>query len=163
MFIPNAIAVRRRIYLEAGGQPSHLYVSEDYSMCIGIAKIAKVSCSNKKLNWYRQSQKENLMRSRSAYYGPPRALADELQKIAGASALLNTYDKGSRRLQKLCNMLFRNDWVNADRKSFNQHSNEFRPLLSGWLLLKWQVIWLFVPPVIGRWIRSIKRGLTIQL
>lgn len=157
MFIRNAIGVRKGIYLEAGGQPNYLRVSEDYAMCINIAKIAKIACSNKKLNWYRQSHGGNLMSSGFTYYGPPRALADELLKIADDPNLFDIYNISRRRLERLCNMLIRNDWINADKQGILMHLEEFSPLVPGWLLLKWRLIWWFVPPIIGRWIRSVKR------
>ncbi len=90
------------------------------------------------------------MNSPGSYYGPPRVLADELLKICDDPSLNETYRRGRQRLALLSNMLFRYDWMFADRKTSMRHLREFSGLLTMRLKIKWFLICLILPPCLGR-------------
>lgn len=150
MFAPIATAIRREIYLEAVEKSSKHNIAEDYAMCISIGKIANIALSKKTLNKHTQFRRGGISKTPSVHYGPSRALADELIKIEKIPNLFEIYIAGRRRLDVLCNKLLKDDFINDDGKYINKYLEEFFPLISDWLILKWTVIIFFVPSFIGR-------------
>lgn len=153
--IGTSAAIRRSVYLSVGGQPEDVMVAEDYALYLAVARQYPIAATRRKYTWYRQSHGTNLMASASVYIGVMTILGRELEQF------FSDWDAGLRReslvnFNDQFNRFARYTWAYESREQLEQALSRWKPYLSLWMLLKWRVIPILVPPSVGRGIRTAK-------
>ena len=150
----TVVTVRKKAYLEIGGQPEQVYVCEDYAMCCDIARRWPIAASCRKLTWYRQSGAGNLMDSAYTYEGHPRVLYEQLAKSADLISK-EVRVVAQARLVGLVDVLIRHKWIYAKRRGALDVLSQYRDILPARFALKWKLITV-VPSAVPRLLRCIK-------
>jgi glycosyltransferase involved in cell wall biosynthesis len=158
--VGTAAAIRRSAYLAVGGQPEDVMVAEDYALYLALARQYPIAATPKKYTWYRQSHGTNLMASKGVYLGRVTVIGRELE---------NNFTQWEKNLQEIMlayfnrhfNIFARYYWAYEENAELDLALSRWKKYLRRWTTLKWRVIPIFVPPIIGRSLRATKHRFLI--
>lgn len=156
--VGTCAAIRRSVYLAAGGQPEDVMVGEDHALYIAVARHHPIAATRKKYTWYRQSHGTNLMASRKVYVGRLTVIGREIEKNH------KEWDPELRRdafvyFNNIFNSFARFYWAYEPRRELRLALSRWRPFLTFRNVLVWRTVPLVLPPVLGRSIRDAKHRL----
>lgn len=154
----STCAVRRQAYIDTGGQPTGVFVGEDYAMHLRISHHWPVYATDRFLTWYRQGHGSNLMASAHTYRGPVVVTYNELLEH-GARLTQADLSQALRRWRGQANALLRYTWAYHGRTTMLKEMNAISQLLPKKLRLKWMIISI-LPSFVGRAVRTLKQFIT---
>jgi glycosyltransferase involved in cell wall biosynthesis len=155
IFPNTASAVRKEAYVQTGGQPEDILMFEDFAMNCAIARCWPVAASRRFVTWYRQGHGGNLTSNVHHYKGSVVARGRELRN-AGFDLQHDVYQAGFQNWLRWAEKYFFKLWIEEGRGPMRAEISAWRDLLPWSTTLKWWIISV-VPPIIGAWVRTMRR------